>query len=103
MKTYQIRKIMGEPIVTANGHLFKISGYLVGAAKMNGYWNVTELSTGTAITYAHPTMKDAMKDAHDTIKRLGDEKFNYAIKANIDKYGRLNENITPDMCREYVG
>lgn len=102
MKTYQIRMVIGQPIDTINGHLFKIGGYLVGAAKKDGYWNVTELSTGTAITYAHPTMKDAMKEALDTIKRLGDEKFNYAIKANIDKYGRLNENITPDMCREYV-
>lgn len=101
MKTYQIRVGYGQTIDTTNGHLFKIGGYLFGAAKMHGRWNVTELSTGTAMTYGSSTMKEAMEIAYEVIKRSS-KQIDYAIEVNINKFGRLNEDITPDMCREYV-
>jgi hypothetical protein len=105
MKEYKIRVNTsdGRTEDTISGHLFRVNDYLFGVSNKKYGWSVTELSTGMLITVAgRDTMKAAMKDASNIVKRLGEKGMNDLMKFNIEKYGRLNDDITPDMCREYV-
>lgn len=106
MKDYKIRinGSDGRTEETISGHLFRVNGYLFGVSNKKCGWSVTELSTGLLITRPwRDTMKAAMKEASDIVKREGEKRINDQIKYAIAKNGRLNEDITPEMCREYKG
>ena len=78
----------GEGFKEALGNRFEYEGITMFAHRdEHGTWKVTEATSGLAVVPGAGTQRDAMREARETVDRIGADRLNSNLSQSIERYG----------------